>query len=48
MTLFIRTSRGAEITREATQVVASWIRNLPVTEVRMLEDAFGESVARNV
>jgi ABC-type antimicrobial peptide transport system permease subunit len=46
MTLFIRTSRGAEITREATQVVRDMDRNLPVIEVRMLEDAFAESVAR--
>ncbi|HYR89546.1 MAG TPA: FtsX-like permease family protein [Terriglobia bacterium] len=46
MTLFVRTSRGAEITREATQIVRDTDRNLPVIEVRMLKDAFVESLAR--
>jgi putative ABC transport system permease protein len=46
MTLFVRTTRGAEITREATQTIRDIDRNLPVTEVRMLEDAFADSAAR--
>jgi putative ABC transport system permease protein len=46
MTVFVRTSRGAEIAREATQIVRDLDRNLPVIEVRMLEDAFAESAAR--
>jgi len=46
MTLFIRTTRGAEITREATQIVRDIDRNLPLVEVRMLEDAFADSAAR--
>jgi len=46
MTLFVRTSRGAEMTREAAQIVRDMDRNLPVIEVRMLEDAFAASAAR--
>ena len=46
MTLFVRTTRGTEITREATQIIRDIDRNLPVTEVRMLEDAFADSAAR--
>jgi putative ABC transport system permease protein len=46
MTLFVRTTRGAEITREATQIIRDIDRNLPVIEVRMLEDAFADSAAR--
>ncbi len=46
MTLFIRTSRGAEIAREATQIIREMDRNLPVIQVRMLEEAFAESAAR--
>src|SRR5262245_37996257 len=46
MTLFVRTIRGAEITREATQIIRDLDRNLPVIEVRMLGDAFGDSAAR--
>jgi putative ABC transport system permease protein len=46
MTLFIRTSRGAEVIRQATQIVREFDRNLPVIEVRMLEDAFAQGAAR--
>jgi putative ABC transport system permease protein len=46
MTLFVRTTRGNEITREATQVIREMDRSLPVIEVRMLEDAFMNIVAR--
>ena len=46
MTLFVRTTRGAEVAREATQVVRDIDRNLPLVEVRMLEDAFADSAAR--
>jgi len=35
MTLFVRTTRGAVITREATQIVRDIDRNLPLVEVRM-------------
>jgi predicted permease len=46
MTLFVRTTRGAEVAREATQIVRDIDRNLPLVEVRMLEDAFADSAAR--
>src|SRR5262245_61156503 len=46
MTLFVRTTRGAEAAREATQIVRDIDRNLPLVEVRMLEDAFADSAAR--
>jgi putative ABC transport system permease protein len=46
MTMFIRTGGGARPAREATEVVRQMDRNLPVTEVRMLETAFAQSVAR--
>jgi putative ABC transport system permease protein len=46
MTLFVRSNRGPDITREAIQVVRDMDRNLPVIEVRMLEAAFAEGVAR--
>src|SRR5262252_2613956 len=46
MTLFVRTTRGAEVALEATQVIRDIDRNLPLVEVRMLEDAFADSAAR--
>jgi len=46
MTLFVRSSRGLELAREATQVIREIDPLLPVTEIQMLEQAFGESVAR--
>src|SRR5207244_7958702 len=46
MTLFVRTTRGSELAQEAAQVVREMDRNLPVIEVRMLADAFAESLAR--
>jgi predicted permease len=47
MTLFVRSSRGAELAKEAGQIVRDTDRNLPLTEVRMLEDFFAETVARD-
>jgi putative ABC transport system permease protein len=46
MTLFLLSRRGAELAREAEQIVHEIDRNLPIVEVRMLEDAFSESLAR--
>jgi putative ABC transport system permease protein len=46
MTLFIRSSRGTGLAREAIQVIRELDPLLPVTEVRMLEEAFGDTVAR--
>jgi putative ABC transport system permease protein len=46
MTVFVRSRRGAELARQAQQVVHELDRNLVVVEVRMLEDAFGESLGR--
>jgi putative ABC transport system permease protein len=46
MTLFVRSTRGADLAHDAEQVVRSIDPNVPVVEVRMLEDAFGESLAR--
>jgi putative ABC transport system permease protein len=46
MTLFIRSTRGAALASDAEQVVRSIDPNVPVVEVRMLEDAFSESLAR--
>ena len=47
MTLFVRSSRGSQLAPEATQIIRDMDRNLPVIEVRMLEEAFAESVARD-
>jgi predicted permease len=46
MTLFVRSVRGAEVAREASQIVREIDRNLPVIESQMLEEAFAESAAR--
>jgi predicted permease len=46
MTLFVRSRRGAELTHEAEQIVHDIDRSLPVVEVRMLDDAFSESLGR--
>jgi ABC-type antimicrobial peptide transport system permease subunit len=46
LTFFVRSSRGSELAREAAQVVREMDPNLPLIEVRMLEDAFAESLAR--
>jgi putative ABC transport system permease protein len=46
MTVFVRSRRGAELARQAQQVVHELDRNLAAVEVRMLEDAFGESLGR--
>jgi putative ABC transport system permease protein len=44
MTLFVRSKRGPEIAREAAQIVREMDRNLPVVEVRMLDDAFADTL----
>ncbi len=46
MTLFVRTTRGSELAHEAAQIVREMDKNLPLIEVRMLADAFAESLAR--
>jgi putative ABC transport system permease protein len=46
MTLFIRSQRARQLVPEATQIIRDIDRNLPVVEVRMVEDAFAESLAR--
>jgi predicted permease len=46
LTFFVRSSRGSELAREVAQVVREMDPNLPLIEVRMLEDAFAESLAR--
>lgn len=46
MTLFVRSTRGVDLAHDAEQVVRSIDPNVPVVEVRMLEDAFSESLAR--
>jgi putative ABC transport system permease protein len=45
MTLFVRSGR-TDVARQAIQVIREIDPLLPVTEVRMLEEAFGETVAR--
>src|SRR5262249_33511911 len=46
MTLLVRSTRGSGLAREASQIVHEMDRNLPLVEVRMLADAFGEGLAR--
>jgi predicted permease len=46
MTLFVRSSRGTAVAREAEQIVRGIDPNVPVVEVRMLEDAFSDKLAR--
>ena len=47
MTLFIRTNRPAAIAREAVQVIHDIDHDVPVTQVRTLREAFGQSIARD-
>ena len=47
MTLLVRSDRGAALAQEAVDVIRRLDPNLPVTQLRMLEDAFAESVARD-
>jgi predicted permease len=47
MTLMIRTSRGPELAREAVDVIRRMDANLPVTRIRLLDSALGDSVARD-
>jgi predicted permease len=46
LTFFVRSSRGSELGREAAQILREMDPNLPLIELRMLEDAFAESLAR--
>jgi putative ABC transport system permease protein len=47
MTLFVRTNRPATIAREAVQLIHDIDRDVPVTQVRTLRDAFGQSIAQD-
>ena len=47
MTLFIRTNRPATIAREAVQLVHDIDHDVPITQVRTLREAFGQSIARD-
>ena len=47
MTLFVRTARGSDLAKEVAGVVHDMDRNLPLIEVRMLDDVFAESIARD-
>ena len=47
MTLFIRTNRLATIAREAVQVIHDIDHDVPVTQVRTLREAFGQSIAQD-
>jgi len=47
MTLFVRTNRPSSIAREAVQLIHDIDRNVPVTQIRTLRDAFGQSIARD-
>jgi predicted permease len=47
LALFVRSSRGAALAKEAGQIVRDIDRNLPLIEVRMLTDAFAQSLARD-
>jgi putative ABC transport system permease protein len=47
MTLFVRTNRPSTIAREAVQVIHDIDRDVPVTQVRTLRDAFGQSIAQD-
>ena len=47
MTLLIRTSRGPELVREAIGVIRGMDANLPITQVRLLDEAFADSVSRD-
>jgi len=47
MTLFVRTSRPEAVAREAVQIIHDLDRNLPVTQVRSLSQAFSQSIARD-
>jgi ABC-type antimicrobial peptide transport system permease subunit len=47
MTLFIRTNRPATIAREAVQLIHDIDHDVPITQVRTLREAFGQSIARD-
>jgi ABC-type antimicrobial peptide transport system permease subunit len=47
LTLFVQSSRSAALAKEAGQIVRDMDRNLPLIEVRMLTDAFAQSIARD-
>lgn len=47
MTFFLKTTLGPEPAKEVAQIVRQMDRNLPLIEVRMLDDALSESIARD-
>jgi putative ABC transport system permease protein len=47
MTFLVRSARGADLAKEAGALVRDMDRNLPLIEVRMLSDAFAETLARD-
>jgi putative ABC transport system permease protein len=47
MTLLVRSERGSALAQEAVQIIRRMDPNLPVTQLRMLENAFADSVARD-
>jgi ABC-type antimicrobial peptide transport system permease subunit len=47
MTLLVRSARGSELAKEAGVIVHEMDRNLPLIEVRLLSDAFSETLARD-
>jgi len=47
MTMVVRSARGAELAKEVGVIVHEMDRNLPLIEVRMLSDAFSETLARD-
>src|SRR5262249_49665950 len=47
MTLFVRTSRPSMMAREVVQLIHDIDRSIPVTQVRTLKDAFGQSIAQD-
>src|SRR5262245_330836 len=47
MTLFLRTNRPSTIARDAVQAIHDIDRNVPVTQVQTLRDAFGQSISRD-
>jgi predicted permease len=47
LTLLVRSARGSDLAKEAGVIVHEMDRNLPLIEVRMLSDAFSETLARD-
>jgi hypothetical protein len=45
--LFVRTALGSDLAKEAAGIIHDMDGNLPLIEVRMLEDVFADSIARD-